>query len=226
MPNELYQHPQDMPKHIPVFPLTGATLLPRSHLPLNIFEPRYLAMVNDAIAGNRIIGMVQPLKDKNENFGRSEDPSPQVQKIGGAGKIISFSETDDQHLSITLGGISRFVIGEELDTEHLYRMFEVDFETFANDFIPGHGEDDVNREKFLKTFQKYLDTHNLEADWKAIEHSPTENLVNTLSMISPYGLQEKQALLEAADLKTRSEILITLTEMSLAENPDTENPLQ
>lgn len=226
MPNELYRQPQDMPATIPVFPLTGATLLPRSHLPLNIFEPRYLAMVNDAIAGNRIIGMVQPLKDEKKNFGRSDNPSPEVQKIGGAGKIIAFSESDDQHLSITLAGISRYVVGQELETDQPYRMFEVDFDPFAKDFIPDYGAKDVDREKFLKTFQKYLNTHNLEADWKAIEHSPTENLVNTLSMISPYGLQEKQALLEAEDLKTRSEILITLTEMSLAETPDTENPLQ
>lgn len=226
MPHELYRQAQDMPQQIPVFPLSGATLLPRSHLPLNIFEPRYLEMINDAIAGNRIIGMIQPLIDQNENFGRSTDPAPEVQKIGGAGKIISFSESDDQHLSITLAGISRFEVKQELETDMLYRMFDVDYEPFAKDFIPAYGEEFVDREKFLSTFQKYLDTHNLEADWKAIEHSPTESLVNTLSMISPYGLQEKQALLEAKDLKTRSEILMTLTEMSLAEGPDTDKPLQ
>ena len=226
MPNQLYHHSDDMPGQIPVFPLTGAILLPRSHLPLNIFEPRYLSMINDAISGNRIIGMIQPIRKMDDNYGSSQDNKPQLQKIGGAGRIISFNETDDQHLTITLVGISRFQIKEEISSDKLYRICDVDFSRFEIDFNPDHGEKNVNRARFLDTFRKYLDVHHLEADWKAIEQSPTENLVNTLSMISPYGLQEKQALLEAETLEERSEILIALTEMSLAEDPEAENQLQ
>lgn len=210
-----YRSPDDLPHAIPVFPLTGCILLPRSALPLNIFEPRYLTMVNDAIADTRLIGIVQPQANEESQ----ESPSGKkysLRQTGCVGRITSFSETEDGRVLITLTGISRFDIVSERQTAKPYRICEISAEAYSDDFIPGYGQDAVDWDKFLRILKAYLDARKLTADWQSIQRSPAEMLINTLSMISPYGPEEKQALLEAPDLKTRSEVLMALAQMDMA----------
>ena len=218
--NRNYRSPADLPEAIPVFPLSGALLLPRGQMPLNIFEPRYLAMVDAALAGNRIIGMIQPI-------GEGVVGAPSLQPIGCAGRITSFNETGDGRYAITLTGIARFRTVAELppEAETPYRSFRITAEPFAADFINA-GENDVDRETLLDAFRAYLDAHNLEADWESVDNASNEALVNAIAMISPYGPAEKQALLEAPDLKSRAETLIAITEMELARSEGSGGTLQ
>ena len=198
---------------IPVFPLAGALLLPRGQLPLNIFEPRYLKMVDDAMRGSRIIGMIQP-EPESENTIRPSD-NPPLLKVGCAGRITSYAETPDGRMVITLTGIARFRIVSELEVMTPYRQCEVDWSDYLDDLKPGEGEADVSRDRLLEVLQQYLDAHDLRADWRAIKASSNENLVNSLCTISPYGPKEKQALLEAKTLEDRNQMLIALTEVAL-----------
>lgn len=216
-PTPKYRRPEDLPETIPLFPLNGVILLPRSNLPLNIFEPRYLEMTDDVLAGDRLIGMIQPGKD---NHTPAEDETPPLRKSGCVGRITEFSEMDDGRLLITLTGICRFVTNLEQEDNKPYRSFHVSYSGFEDDLTPGHGEDNVDRETLLNVLKTYLDIHELDADWESIHQSSNEFLVNTLSIISPYGPEEKQALLETRDLKTRSEVLIALAEMDIAANND------
>ena len=207
----------DLPETLKVFPLRGVIVLPRSTLPLNIFEPRYLAMVNDALAGDRLIGVVQPLPAT----GKNEDDSPQgkdvpLHRTGGAGRITAFQETDDGRYLITLSGIARFNITSELKTDDPYRVCNADWSPFKKDLDHGHGEDAVDRNRLLSVLKEYLTVNDLSADWEGINNSSNELLINTLSMISPYGAEEKQALLEADNLQKRAEVLVALAEMDLA----------
>lgn len=212
-----YRSVADLPGMIPVFPLAGAILLPRGQLPLNIFEPRYLKMVDDALRGERIVGMVQP--DGDEAILASQIPgkTPKLCAIGCAGRITSFAETGDGRIVITLTGIARFRITNELAAVTPYRQCEVDWEEFADDLVAGHGQDAVSRERLLEILKEYLETHELQADWRAIRLSSNETLVNSLCTISPYGPREKQALLEAKTLEDRNQMLIALTEKALRE---------
>lgn len=212
-----YRGPADLPRVIPVFPLGGALLLPRGQLPLNVFEERYIAMVNDAMAGDRIIGMIQP--DSDEALAQQDDPAarPSLYQVGCAGRVTSFTETGDGRILITLTGIARFRVVEEVSVIGGYRRCAIDATPFADDFCPGAGQTEVDRERLLCIFRAYLDAHELDADWDSVHNSSNEALVNALAMISPYGPKEKQALLEAPDLRTRNEILIALTEMALAQ---------
>lgn len=212
-----YRSVDDLPGAIPVFPLAGALLLPRGQLPLNIFEPRYLKMVDDAIRGERIIGMVQPDGEAAILASQMEDQKPPLCAVGCAGRLTSFAETGDGRVVITLTGIARFRLGSELAALTPYRQFEVSWDEFADDLIPGHDQDAVSRERLLEILKQYLDTHNLQADWRAIRLSSNETLVNSLCTISPYGPREKQALLEAKTLEDRNQMLIALTEMALRE---------
>lgn len=210
-----YRSPDDLPRTVPVFPLTGCILLPRSSLPLNIFEPRYLAMINDAISESRVIGIIQP----QANGGANESPTGKaysLRQTGCAGRITSYTETDDGRILVTLTGIARFEVVSERQTAKPYRVCEITSAPFEDDFISGHGQDEVDWDKFLTILKSYLETRKLVADWQSIQRSPAEMLINTLSMISPYGPEEKQALLEAPDLKTRSEVLMALAEMDMA----------
>ncbi|HVT55588.1 MAG TPA: LON peptidase substrate-binding domain-containing protein [Xanthobacteraceae bacterium] len=216
-----YRAPEDLPDTIPVFPLAGALLLPRAQLPLNIFEPRYLAMTDDAMKGARVIGMVQPDESKSGSAA-----APALFSVGGAGKITQFAETGDGRYVITLTGIARFRIKQELPATTLYRQCRVDFAPFRSDLTPRLGEEHVDRETLLKTLADYLRANKLEADWKDINEAPTEALVNGLSMMSPYGVREKQALLEAPDLKARADVLVAITEMALAKDGDNDLPMQ
>lgn len=209
-PLERYRKPEDLPRRVAVFPLSGALLLPRTELPLNIFEPRYLQMVTDALSGSRIIGMVQP--ESEEEGGER----PSVYKVGCAGRLTSYAETPDGRFLITLSGICRFRIIRELDCATPYRQVEADYVPFADDLEPGLGEGNVDRALLLKTFDAFLKANNLKADWQEVNAADTETLVNSLSVMSPYPAKEKQALLEAQDLKTRADVLIAITEMTLA----------
>ena len=219
--NGSYHAPEDIPEVIPVFPLSGALLLPRGQMPLNIFEPRYLAMVDAALAGERIIGMIQPEGDEDQPILR-----PTLRRIGCAGRITSFSETGDGRYMITLTGIARFRTIEEVATGEPFRRFRVTARPFEVDFVAAAGEEDVDRKSLLATFRAYLDANDLEADWESVNGASNEALVNALSMISPYGPAEKQALLEAPDLKTRAETLVALTEIVLARDAGAHRSLQ
>jgi len=218
--NPVYVGASGLPAAIPVFPLAGALLLPRGELPLNIFEPRYLAMIDDAIKAERIIGMIQP--DESKAAGGAQ---PGLQRVGCAGRITQFGETGDGRYLITLTGIARFKIAEELSVSTPYRQCRVDY-SFDQDFVPRAGEEDVDRDALLRTLRAFLEANKLEADWGDIRAAPTEALVNGLAMMSPYGPREKQALLEAPDLKTRADTLIAVTEMALAQREGSETSLQ
>ncbi|MES0883712.1 LON peptidase substrate-binding domain-containing protein [Roseibium sp. SCP14] len=212
--NAIYETIADLPPVLPVFPLSGALLLPRTQLPLNIFEQRYIDMVDEALSGNRLIGMVQPSPDRI-----SADPDePVLASVGCVGRLTSFQETGDGRYLVTLQGITRFALGEEISSIANYRQVECDFAAFSHDLKCGEGEEDVDRNGLLKTLRNYLDANNLEADWQSVSEAETEVLVNALCMMCPYGPQEKQALLEARDLRTRAETLIAITEMDLAKS--------
>jgi Lon protease-like protein len=210
--NVAYQSPADLVDVIPVFPLPGALLLPRGQMPLNIFEPRYLAMIDDSLrSGHRLIGMIQP---DPAHPGTEERPA--LYKIGCVGRITQFAETGDGRYLIQLTGVARFEVDQELKLPTPYRQCRVLYTPFADDLIARKGEDAVDREAVLRALTDFLKANNLKADWKEIETAPNEALVNALAMMSPYGAAEKQALLEAPDLKTRAEILIAVTEIELA----------
>ncbi|HWJ71557.1 MAG TPA: LON peptidase substrate-binding domain-containing protein [Kaistia sp.] len=209
-----YEGPRDIPDSIPVFPLAGALLLPRGQMPLNIFEPRYLAMVDEAMAGNRLIGMIQPAGTAPAG------DEPALSTIGCVGRVTSYAETDDGRYMICLTGIARFKLVEELPGRAGFRICRVSAEAFSSDFAENAGAEAVDRAKLLDVFRAYLKANRLEADWDNIGRTSNETLVNALSMMSPYGPAEKQALLEAADLRARAETLIALTEMSLARGGD------
>ncbi|MDT3685202.1 MAG: LON peptidase substrate-binding domain-containing protein [Pseudorhodoplanes sp.] len=221
--NEIYKGPEDLAGVIPIFPLPGALLLPRGQMPLNIFEPRYIAMVDAALmSGNRLIGMVQP----DPAHPGSED-HPNLYKVGCVGRITQIAETGDGRYLMQLTGISRFRIEEELPVTTLFRQCRVTYAPFIDDFIARKGEEHVDRKAVLQALSDFLKANNLKTDWEGIENAPNEALVNALAMMSPYGTAEKQAMLEAPDLKTRAEILVAVTEIELAKNSTPgETPLQ
>lgn len=216
--NAPYRTVQDIPATIPVFPLPRALLLPRTELPLNIFEPRYLQMIEDTIRGDRVIGMIQPNEPED---GASK--TPPLYPVGCAGRLTNFGETGDGRYQVVLTGIARFRIVEELSSLSPYRRCKVDYTSFADDLLQGLGEDDVDRESLLKTLANYLAANSIEADWSGITQAPTEALVNGLSLMSPFGVREKQALLEARDLRTRAQLLVAATEITLAAGEADEN---
>jgi Lon protease-like protein len=222
--NATYRGPADLSDVIAVFPLPGALLLPRGQMPLNIFEPRYLAMIDDALRDDhRVIGMIQP--DARQQAAAAHPP---LYKVGCAGRITQLAETGDGRYLIELTGIARFQVVEELTVTTLYRQCRVDYERFADDFVARKGEEDVDRDALLQALRDFLKANDLSADWEGIDEAPNEALVNALSMMSPYGVAEKQALLEANDLKSRTEILIAVTEIELAKrySEGGETPLQ
>ena len=221
--NAHYRGPIDLPETIPVFPLPGALLLPRGQMPLNIFEPRYLAMIDDALRdSHRLIGMIQP-----DPMQTPDGDKPKLFKVGCVGRITQLADSGDGRYLIELTGVARFQVVEELDVATAYRQCRVTYAPFAGDFVPRKGEEEVDRSALLVALSDFLKANNLKADWEGIEKAPNEALVNALSMMSPYGTPEKQALLEAPDLKTRAEILVAITEIELAKkNTDGEPPLQ
>jgi Lon protease-like protein len=221
--NAVYSGPGDLPETIPVFPLPGALLLPRGQMPLNIFEPRYLAMIDDAMrSGHRLIGMIQP---DSAHSGTSN--KPHLFTVGCVGRITQLAESGDGRYLIQLTGVARFRVEHELSVMTPYRQCQVDYTPYADDFVARKGEDEVDRPKLLRALTDFLKANDLKADWEGIENAPNEALVNALAMMSPYGAAEKQALLEAPDLKTRAEILVAVTEIELAKKTSGgETPLQ
>lgn len=209
--NSSYVDIHALPDVIPLFPLTGAVLLPRGELPLNIFEPRYIEMVDDAMKGPRMIGMIQPLPSGNGGA-----PPPLFQ-VGCAGRLTRFSETGDGRYLITLTGVARFRTVEELDAGTPYRQFRVNYDGFQADLLPGAGENAVDREAVVTMLRSFAECSKLEIDWASIDAAPTETLVNALAMMSPFGANEKQALVEAIDLKARAETLVALTKLDMAQ---------
>ena len=221
--NAVYRGPADLPGTIPVFPLPGALLLPRGQMPLNIFEPRYLAMVDDALrSGRRLIGMIQP-----DPAHPGPENKPTLFRIGCVGRMTQFAESGDGRYLIQLTGIARFRIDHELEVSTPYRQCRVSYMDFIGDFTARKGEEEVDRKSLLRALSDFLKANDLKADWQGIENAPNEALVNALAMMSPYGTAEKQAMLEAPDLKTRAEILIAVTEIELARKiAGGETPLQ
>jgi uncharacterized protein len=221
--NAVYRGPVDLPEVLSVFPLPGALLLPRGQMPLNIFEPRYLALVDDTLRdGHRLIGMIQP---DPAHPGTEERPS--LYKIGCAGRITQLAETGDSRYLLQLTGVARFRLVEELKVATSYRQCRVDFMPFTDDFVARRGEEAVDRKAVLAALSDFLKANDLKADWAGIETASNEALVNALAMMSPYDPAEKQAMLEAPDLKTRAEILVAVTEIALAKaNTEGDPPLQ
>jgi len=202
-----------LPAVLPIFPLPGALLLPSGRLPLNIFEPRYLNMVRDALAGPRLIGMVQPSKDSDEPGGA------EVFQTGCAGRIVAFQETEDGRYLITLAGLIRFDIARELPLEEGYRRVVPDFARFRDDL--SEESEDIDREGLLEALRAYFEKTGLEGDWAAVEKAGAETLVTSLAMACPFDPPEKQALLEAKTLAERAETLIAILRMSVMESDRT-----
>jgi Lon protease-like protein len=219
--NCAYKCPEDLPAIIPVFPLPGALLLPRSELPLNIFEPRYLKMIDAAMAGCRIVGMIQP-----DEVAPETKRGPALCSTGCAGRITSFAETGDDRYVVTLTGITRFRVLEELQDPTPFRQCRVTAVPYRTDFHRCRREEFVDRHSVLRTFRAYLDAHNLETDWESVDSASNEALINALAMMAPFGCAEKQALLEAPDLPSRAETLVAITEISLARDGGRSGSLQ
>lgn len=209
--NTDYRNPGDLPEIIPVFPLSGALLLPNGQLPLNIFEPRYVEMVNHAMAGDRIIGMIQPKLD-HAGAGAVDD----LCAVGCMGRITQYAETGDGRYIITLSGVSRYRLVEEIRGDSPFRQCRISAGDFAGDLDPSCGSEEIDRDELITAFRAYLDANGMEADWESVEQASTCGLLTALAMMSPWGPAEKQALLEAPDQKCRAETLIAMTEMELA----------
>ncbi len=208
--NARYRSEADLPHTVSVFPLEGVLLLPGGRLPLNIFEPRYLQMVDHAIASDRLIGLIQPRLDGTFR----DEATPELCNIGCFGRLTSFTESGDGRYLIALQGVCRFRIVHELAVKTPFRQCRVT--PFLADLDEDRAASEVDRPALLKAFRAYLQANDLEADWESVSRAGDAILVNALSMMAPYGPAEKQALLEAADLKARAETLIAITEMALA----------
>lgn len=204
---------QALPDILPIFPLSGALLLPGCRLPLTIFEPRYLQMVEDALDGDRMIGMIQPSDPDDEVL------DPAIEPIGCAGRIASFRESDDGRYLLSLVGISRFEVVREIASDRLYRLVEPSWRRYRRD----RGSVDavrIDREELVANLRAYFHTRGLEANWRAIEESGNEELVNSLAMVCPFDWTEKQALLEATNLEERGRLVIALMNMAVL-HPET-----
>ena len=202
----------DLPKKIPIFPLTGAVLFPKTQLPLNIFEPRYVQMLNAALATpHKLIGMIQPIAGSDNS----------LKKVGCVGRVTSYNETDDHRYLITLNGIIRFEIENELDTTTQYRQVEVNYENFITD-LKSEDVTNVDRDSLLKLIKKYLKNKSLLADWDIIQQTPTEQLINYSGVLVPFTPEEKQLLLEARTIMGRSRALEALYQSyTIEETADT-----
>jgi len=207
MPNPFAPAFDRLPTTIPVFPLAGALLLPRGILPLNIFEPRYLNMTQAAMSGDRAIGMVQPTEPETANR------APEIYRTGCAGRVTSYSETDDGRILITLTGLCRFDVAEELDPLEGYRRVRADYAPYRADMSEAAAAD-IDRERLMTALKAFLGGRGIDANWKAIETLADDRLVAAMSMMCPFEPSEKQALLEARDTADRARVLVALLEMA------------
>lgn len=207
----------DLPETIPVFPLPEALLLPRGRLPLNIFEPRYLAMFDDALkTPHRLIGMVQPA---------DQAQPPALRRVGCAGRIVSFSETEDGRYLVVLGGVCRFAPAAELDGFTPYRRVQADWSRWARDLGKAETDEAFDRPAFLALLKRYFTAAGLSTDWDSLKDADEEMLVNSLAMLCPFSGEEKQALLEAERLSDRRASLCALMEFAVASQGE-DGPLQ
>jgi Lon protease-like protein len=226
-PIDRYRRPADLSPRIPIFPLRGAILLPRATLPLNVFEPRYLEMLDDVMSGDRLIGIIQPAAGTASDDEESPlSDSVGLRRVGCVGRVTTYQEVDHARLMITLTGITRYEILDEAVTDVPYRVASVSYDRFVADLNEGLGEDQVDRSNLLRVLRSYLDANKLEADWAAIQRASSEFLINALCVMCPYGPEEKQALLEADDLKRRADVLVALAEMELASSGGSGSTLQ
>jgi len=205
----------DLPGELPIFPLTGVLLLPQGKLPLNIFEPRYLNMINASLGGSRMIGMVQPK-------GMNEGDQPDVYQTGCAGRLTSFAESEDGRYLITLSGLARFDISEEMPLRDGYRVVVPDWTPYKAD-LSEDTDVGIDRDRMLRALKGYFTANKVDANWDAITETATDRLVNALAMMCPFQPSEKQALLEASNLADRANVMVALLEMSLAANDDSAN---
>ena len=202
-----YRSINDLPPTLGIFPLTGVLLLPRGQLPLNVFEPRYLTLVEAALSGSRLIGMIQPLEHEHKAL------KPPLSLIGCVGRLTGYRETDDGRYLITLTGICRFRVAHELTTDAPFRQVAADYAPFAGDLAES-SESDFPRERLLAALNEYLARRDLKADWRSVMNAPAETLVNALAMLCPFEPAEKQALLEAPGWQERVSTLLALLEMA------------
>lgn len=221
----LYHSPEDLPGECRVFPLTGGLLLPGGELPLNVFEPRYLGLVDDALAGNRLIGMIQPRIAGNE----STDPAPELARVGCLGRITAFAEMGDGRYEVTLSGVCRFAAVAEMAADTPYRWVRPDYGDYAEDLSGGDAEGAVRavgREPLFEILSRYLEERGFDADWSGLRHASGEWLLATLPMMLPLPAQEKQALLVAETLHQRAQLLMTILEMAVSGNGESDSTLQ
>ena len=202
--NEFY----DLPASLPVFPLSGVLLLPYGRLPLNIFEERYLAMIDDALRSERLIGIIQPTSEAE-----SQQKTPSLYKTGCAGRITAFSETEDGRYLITLLGICRFNIEQEIDSTRGYRRVVPNWEPFRSD-VAKTDNFDIDKERLMVALRGYFEKKTIDADWEAINSMNNVQLITTLAMICPFGATEQQALLVAEKIEDRASTMISLLEMA------------
>lgn len=214
-----YETTAQLPASLPLFPLPGVLVFAREVLPLNIFEPRYLAMVDEVLAHDRVIGIIQPLESD------AETDEPQLQSVGCAARLVSFQETDNRYL-ISLKGVCRFDLLEELPPgKGGFRTARVDYSRFDFDLKPSEDVGRINRKELLAVVKKYLDRNHMDANWDMIRQTPDESLINYLCMVSPFGVRERQALLEAETLANRTDMMIALAEVLLAQDQDDQTPV-
>lgn len=214
-----YRKPSDLPQTIPLFPLEGAILLPRGVLALNVFEPRYLNMVDDALGAERLIGMIQPAT------GDEKEAQPELADVGTVGRITAFQETDDGRYMITLTGVSRFDMVRELEAETPYRQALVDYEPFASDFAPAMAHS-IDRAFLIAKLKSYASLHGFNVDWDSVEQAPTETIINVAAQICPFDSVAKQALLESVTLEERNQTLIALLDWDAAADQNRPGSIQ
>jgi len=213
--NRVYRSIDELPAVLPLFPLGGALLLPRRPMQLNLFETRYLAMLDDSLRTERLIGIIQPIGGDD-----AKDANPTLLPIGCVGRIVQYAEIGDGRCFLTLMGVTRFHLGDEVDAMTPYRQAKADYGAFAADLTEGDGEQSVDRDALIEALRTYAESNSIEIDWADVKGASTESLVNGLSMMSPYGWREKQALLEAKDLKARAEMLVAISQIERARAGD------
>lgn len=222
-----YETISDLPNSLPLFPLPGALLFAREILPLNIFEPRYIAMVNTVLAEDRMIGVIQPqdeIVEPGEDAADAEQPI--LMKVGCAARLVSFQETTDNRYLVSLRGVCRFELGDEQPLgAGGFRVANVDYARFDFDLAPSDDAGRINRVRLLEVVKTYLENNNMDANWDVIHQTPDESLINYLCMVAPFGIRERQALLEATTLVDRTDMMIALAEMLIAQGEGPETPV-
>jgi len=215
-----YRKPSDLPQTLALFPLSNALVFPRGLLTLNIFEPRYLNMIDDALGGQRLIGMIQP------GAGEENEPVPELSEIGTVGRITQFTETDDGRYLITLTGVARFQLTQEMEVDTPYRQAIVSYDKFAEDFKAASGSG-IDRAYLTRSLKTYASLHGFNVDWDSVEQAPVEQVINVAAQLCPFDPVAKQALLEAVSLEDRARALIALLEWDAASDSNSnQRPLQ